>query len=892
MANLTELTFILWNATSINNKEDEFNYFINNNKVDIALITETWLNPNFKIKFTNYETIRCDSPRIVAGGVAIIINSRINYHILPQVDVTGCDILLIKIQSGLNLTVGVVYAPPSVTFDFNCLNNIIKDHSPIFIGGDFNAKHRTWNNFTNNARGIQLNNYILKNDISLIHSDTYTHKAPHKNASNIDIFITKDIPYNCTCYSTNDLSSNHLLVTLKFDRVNLIKKELILNKTDWTAYFDRTDKWRIDYNLNNINSIDQCIEKIQKYILRAFRQSSTYQQRKRHTLVTDEGDRAALDHLIKLRNYYRRKFQRSGLTKYKLYRNILNNHIKKALQDSRNKYWQNKLKILNIKDKSLWHTLKTLQHKRIPPPLLTLSDQTIIYDPTQKAEEIAKNFFSVYQNAAKLTSPLSPVVNDYITQLDKMTPPLNINYLIPYTLLNIIKKMPNNKTLGQDRITYIMLKNCSFKIILQIYYIVKESMQLSYFPRVWKTALVLAFPKPGKALTSPANYRPISLLSGISKIYKKIIRALIMKSLESESIIINEQFGFRPRHSTIAQLLRLTENFAMEINKKRNSAMILLDLQKAFDSVWHRGLLYKLHLNKIPDYIIKIIRSYLRDRKFIVSFNEAKSTSYNANAGVPQGSVLGPVLFNIYINDIPKSRETGLAIYVDTAIYSSSWSTALLAYRLQTHVDDILQYFVDWKMSINPDKTEAIVFTRRRQRLPPFIRIIDYKVPWSSRVKYLGVLDSSLTWGPAITDRINKTNATFRILYPLINRKSTLHIKFKLLLYKICARPALLYAATVWAAAPRTHLNRLQITQNKFLRIIFNASRYTPVEELHKSAEIETIDEVIARMISNVYNHDHDNPVIRNTGNYNIHDLPFRIRCRLPKHFIPINTYR
>jgi len=189
----------------------------------------------------------------------------------------------------------------------------------------------------------------------------------------------------------------------------------------------------------------------------------------------------------------------------------------------------------------------------------------------QKAEAIAKNFYSVYQHAAKLTSPLSPVVNDYITQLDEMILPVNTNYLTPFLVLNVIKQMPNNKAAGQDKITFSMLKNCFFKIVLQIYYIIRESMQLGYFPRIWKTALVLAFPKPGKSQTFPANYRPISLLSAINKIYEKIINVQIMKSLDTENIIINEQFGFRPRHS-VAQLLRLTEIFALEMNKKRNSA--------------------------------------------------------------------------------------------------------------------------------------------------------------------------------------------------------------------------------------------------------------------------------------------------------------------------------
>jgi len=297
-------------------------------------------------------------------------------------------------------------------------------------------------------------------------------------------------------------------------------------------------------------------------------------------LITDEDDRAAIDKL-KLRNYYRHKFQRTGNNRYRLFRNILNNHVKAALIDGRNN-WSKQLSLLNTKDKSLWNSLKSLRRKRIPPLLLILSNQNIIYDPLQKCEAIAKNFYSLYSQAASLTSPFSPIVNDYINRLDHLDeiPPVNTNFLTPYVVLNIIKSM-SNKAPGQDRIITNMLKSSSFKIILQIYYIIRSSMQLGYFPKMWKTALMLAFPKPEKTQTSPANYKPISLLSVSSKIYEKIINIQIMKHLKSENVIINEQFSFRPRHSTVAQLLRITEHFAFEMNKKRFAAMILLDLQKA-----------------------------------------------------------------------------------------------------------------------------------------------------------------------------------------------------------------------------------------------------------------------------------------------------------------------
>jgi len=158
---------------------------------------------------------------------------------------------------------------------------------------------------------------------------------------------------------------------------------------------------------------------------------------------------------------------------------------------------------------------------------------------------------------------------------------------------------------------------------------------------------------------------------------------------------------------------------------------------------------------------------------------------------------------------------------------------------------------MDWKMSINPDKSEAIIFTCRKHKSLPPIRVLNYLVPWTKKVKYLGVtLDSGLRWSSAIADRVCKTMIVYRTLYPLINRKSTLHIRYKLLLYKMCARSTLLYAAPVWAAAPRSHLDKLQRTQNKFLRLALNVPLATNIEDLHKLADIESIDDIMSRMLS------------------------------------------
>ena len=188
------------------------------------------------------------------------------------------------------------------------------------------------------------------------------------------------------------------------------------------------------------------------------------------------------------------------------------------------------------------------------------------------------------------------------------------------------------------------------------------------------------------------------------------------KHLIQNSVIIPQQYGFREKHSCIQQLLRVTEFAIIEHNKNRITQLALLDLEKAFDSVWHDALILKLKRIHMPEGIIKLILNYLNDRCIYVAVNGANSSIKQLKAGIPQGSILGPILFNIYINDIPTSNNTQLAIYADdTAIYTSSWNPAKTTKYLQTHIDQILNFFQDWKLTVNAQKPKQSR-SREKQR--------------------------------------------------------------------------------------------------------------------------------------------------------------------------------
>lgn len=253
------------------------------------------------------------------------------------------------------------------------------------------------------------------------------------------------------------------------------------------------------------------------------------------------------------------------------------------------------------------------------------------------------------------------VTQDLSEEIDHET----INFTTPDEIVSILKNLNIKKAPGPDATTNAALKNLPTKQIAEITNITNACLTSSYFPKTWRHADIIPIHKPGKNPTFPVNYRPISLLSNFAKVIEKIINKRL--NVHSEEVIQNEQFGFRDGHSAEHQIIRVIEYINDGFNTRRPTGATFLDINKAFNKVWHQGILYKMINSAFPLYLIKFIKSYLEDRTFCVKLNGHRSTRRPIESGVPQGSTIGPTLFNIYMSDFKLNYGscTSFALYAD-----------------------------------------------------------------------------------------------------------------------------------------------------------------------------------------------------------------------------------
>ena len=415
----------------------------------------------------------------------------------------------------------------------------------------------------------------------------------------------------------------------------------------------------------------------------------------------------------------------------------------------------------------------------------------------------------------------------------------------PDEILKIIRSFKAKNSSGDDGISMNLLKQISESICVPIASLVNLSLERGIVPNAMKLAKVIPIYK-GKCKESFTNYRPISLLSNISKILEKVVHKRLLSFLTRCGILYNSQCGFRPNCSTIDAITEFTANVIPALDNNDKCLSVFLDLSKAFDTINHEILLMKLKRYGIRGVALKWFRSYLNQRMQYVSFKGVHSKTGMVEYGVPQGSVLGPLLFILYSNDIPLSLTHSKAILFadDTTVFCTGSDLEKMYECINSDLDNLNDWFKANQLSVNPSKTKYILFTKRcgvdDQMHNLYIEgTILERVPCT---KFLGLyIDEHLSWKQHIDHCKKKMSSG---IYAMNMAKHILSINHLRTLYYSLVHPYATYGIRLWGNTYQKHTKKLEVLQKRALRVMTGSKYNDPSSPLFKCMHILKLKDI------------------------------------------------
>ncbi len=694
------------NARSILPKFDELSAINSLHSPDIICIVESWLSPDIsdsELSLPGFSIFRRDRNRH-GGGILVYVKSTLSPSIISYSSSSLIELLLLSVKpKHFSFTLAVFYRPPSSSHALDTLQNVLESlpHSillNLILLGDFNVDYTSPSPALNQINALSD---LFSLDQIVSHP---THFSPSGSPSLIDLVLISPSFSPSSCNILPPISnSDHrsILFSLPVSPVSSpsssspYRRVWLYESADFsiTSNFLSNIPWSSILSSSDVNSAWLTFKFTFLRIIHLTIPSKFVSSPPHPPWIT----RSFLSRIRKRNALFQRAKRSDSPLSWSVYRSFRNSTLT-FLRSLKAKFFARLSS--SPTSRQFWSFVKKLRKSSssIPP----LSDSgSLVYSDSSKANLLNDFFCSCFNSSC----PVLPS-----THLGPAPSPCPPELLCSEEqVLQLLLNLSSDSASGPDAISSRMLKSTASSIAYPLSHIFNLSLQSGILPSDWKHSHIVPIPKTKSPSSSPSDYRPISLLPIISKVLERHVYNFIFDFCNRHDVISNSQFGFRPGFSTVSALLSFTHHCFSLLDSRNSVCSIFFDLRKAFDSVPHKLLLDTLSSTGLPPLLIYWLRNYLSNRLQRVVINGQSSRHSLVLSGVPQGSILGPLLFILYINglsNIPLSPTAKLILYADDILLSIPCNSASDISVIQHNIDLISSWFSDKYLTVNSSKTK------------------------------------------------------------------------------------------------------------------------------------------------------------------------------------------
>lgn len=834
-------------------------------KVDIAFVQELHLRNDKSVRLDNFSVITDKS----SLGVGIVFRSSLSF---VEIKIPGVNFpnIFVRISVTIdgedrNIILGSIYFPSNFNRQemTNGLSKILDfsgNFDGLILGGDLNAKNVTWGDVDDNYNGVVLADWVRNESLSVTRvCDSYP--TFPGGSSHLDHFILSNnlidnlnINYNT---STLPTFSDHLPLGIKISLSDfrfLFKtpeQAISFKDTNWNLFRnDLCESIHEHFPPKNRNLSDQDIDNyIQEFETSVNFVTSIHSRkidlRNKKFTVSEKVKRLLkikYDWQKDLKTIYYRTLNRRHPDYLLISKQIdlLKIIIKEQIDIDQAKLFNDKLREIKPGTTAYKDIFRIIGRKN-SSALKDLSVNDIeIQGTDQKLEHLRLHFQSVYtgsppdgdvsgiqEDIHRFTSQIPGSLLSFNEDINSSNTQNDPTFTSRDDIRQVTKSLNNKRSGGIDKISNFLIRKMPMDAFEYLAIIFNNCINNGYFPNSWKISKIVPVRKQ-KGNNDINFLRPISLLPNIGKLFERIIKRKMDGSI-TEKFIPECQFGFKRGNSTVHALLKFHTDVVQNLRNRKCTVAISLDVEKAFDKAYHDGILFKLISIGFTPSIVRLIQSFFKNRKFCVSLDGCISSLGDVTCGVPQGSILAPHLYNIFIHDFPHQfgESKGILYADDSLIYAHDESPVNALRTVSSHLRHVKTYYSKWGIKINASKSKALCLRNASGKCKRFVvpqsKILKLyldgnEIKFENNFKYLGIhFDKLLKFNNHARYSLKKANGMKGALSCLFGNKY-LPIETKLLLYKVSIRPILLYAFPIWFSISPTIMKQMEIFERGVIR--------------------------------------------------------------------------